>query len=52
MATYLKSLPQSDPRSRGVAPPLTEEVDKLLARGGKLQNTLRGLSWQSGARQA
>ena len=40
MATYLKSLPQSDPRSRGVAPPLTEEVDKLLARGGDIYKTL------------
>ena len=39
MATYLKSLPQSDPRSRGVAP-LTEEVDKLLARGGDIYKTL------------
>ena len=36
MAVYLKSLPPGDPRSRGVAPPLTEEVDKLLARGGEI----------------
>jgi mono/diheme cytochrome c family protein len=40
MAAYLKSLPLGDPRSRGVAPPLTEEVDKLLARGGEIYKTL------------
>jgi mono/diheme cytochrome c family protein len=40
IAAYLKSLPPSDPRSRGVAPPLTEEVDKLLARGGDIYKTL------------
>ena len=40
MAPYLKSLPPGDPRSRGVAPPLTEEVDKLLARGGEIYKTL------------
>jgi mono/diheme cytochrome c family protein len=40
MAAYLKSLPPSDPRSRGAAPPLTEEVDKLLARGGEIYKTL------------
>jgi mono/diheme cytochrome c family protein len=40
MAAYLKSLPPSDPRTRGVAPPLTEEVDKLLARGGEIYKTL------------
>jgi mono/diheme cytochrome c family protein len=40
MAGYLKSLPPGDPRSRGVPPPLTEEVDKLLARGGEIYKTL------------
>ena len=40
MAAYLKSLPPGDPRSRGVAPPLTEEVDMLLARGRKIYKTL------------
>ncbi len=39
MAVYLKSLPESDPRSRGVAPALTEEVDKLLRRGGEIYET-------------
>jgi mono/diheme cytochrome c family protein len=39
MATYLKSLPGSAPHSRGVAPPLTEEVDKLLRRGGEIYET-------------
>ena len=40
MAAYLKSLPPTDPRSRGISPPLTEEVDKLLARGAEIYKTL------------
>jgi mono/diheme cytochrome c family protein len=40
MAVYLKSLPQGGPRSRGAAPPLTEEVDKLLAQGGEIYERL------------
>ena len=36
MATYLKSLSGSEPRSRGIAPKLTEEVDTLLRQGGKI----------------
>ena len=39
MAAYLKSLPGSAPHSRGVAPPLTEEVDKLLRRGSEIYET-------------
>lgn len=39
MATYLQSLPESEPRSRGTAPPLTEEVDRLLAKGAQLYET-------------
>ncbi len=36
MATYLKSLPDSAPYSRGIAPELTSEVDKQLRRGGEI----------------
>ena len=39
IATYLKSLPESEPRSRGIAPPLTEEVDKQLQKGGQIYET-------------
>lgn len=39
MATYLKSLPESEPRSRGTAPPLTQEVDKQLQKGGQIYET-------------
>ena len=39
MATYLKSLPGSAPHSRGIAPELTEEVDKQLQQGGKIYET-------------
>ncbi|WP_025041911.1 c-type cytochrome [Nitrosospira briensis] len=39
MATYLKSLPETDPRSRGIAPALTEEVDRLLRQGGEIYET-------------
>lgn len=39
MATYLKSLPETGPHSRGIAPALTEEVDKLLQRGGEIYET-------------
>ena len=35
VAKYLKSLPETEPRSRGMAPPLTEEVDKQLKKGGR-----------------
>ena len=36
MATYLKSLPESAPHSRGTAPELTDEVDRQLRRGGEI----------------
>lgn len=39
MATYLKSLPETGPRSRGIAPALTEEVDGLLRQGGEIYET-------------
>ena len=39
MATYLKSLPETGPRSRGIAPALTEEVDTLLRQGGEIYET-------------
>ncbi|MEO7320277.1 MAG: cytochrome c [Nitrosospira sp.] len=39
MATYLKSLPESAPYSRGIAPELTGEVDKQFRRGGKIYET-------------
>ena len=39
MAIYLKSLPESEPRSRGIAPPLTEEVDRQLQKGGHIYET-------------
>ena len=39
MATYLKSLPESEPRSRGIAPPLTEEVDRQLQKGERIYET-------------
>lgn len=39
MATYLQSLPGSEPRSRGVAPALTEDVDMQLAKGAQLYQT-------------
>lgn len=39
MATYLMSLPGSEPRSRGVAPALTEEVDRQLEKGRQLYET-------------
>jgi mono/diheme cytochrome c family protein len=39
MATYLKSLPETGPRSRGIAPALTEEVDRLLQQGGEIYET-------------
>ena len=39
MATYLKSLPESAPYSRGIAPELTGEVDRQFRRGGKIYET-------------
>ena len=39
VAAYLKSLPETEPRSRGIAPPLTEEVDKQLEKGGQIYET-------------
>ena len=39
VAKYLKSLPETEPRSRGIAPPLTEEVDKQLKKGGQIYET-------------
>ncbi len=39
MATYLKSLPESAPYSRGIAPELTGEVDRQLRRGGEIYET-------------
>lgn len=39
MAVYLKSLPESAPHSRGIAPELTDEVDRQLRRGGEIYET-------------
>lgn len=39
MAAYLRSLPGSEPRSRGIAPALTEEVDRQLQKGGRIYET-------------
>ena len=39
IATYLKSLPESAPYFRGIAPELTGEVDKQFRRGGKIYET-------------
>ncbi|SFN32810.1 Cytochrome c, mono-and diheme variants [Nitrosospira briensis] len=36
MAVYLKSLPESAPYSRGIAPELTQEVDGLLQKGSEI----------------
>ncbi|MDN5753847.1 MAG: hypothetical protein L0H15_11320 [Nitrosospira sp.] len=39
MAAYLKSLPESAPHSRGVAPELSDEVDRQFRRGGEIYET-------------
>lgn len=39
MAVYLQSLPKTAPHSRGIAPELTEEVDRQLQHGHKIYKT-------------
>ena len=39
MAVYLKSLPESAPYSRGIAPELTQEIDRQLRKGGEIYET-------------
>ncbi|SOD41526.1 c-type cytochrome [Nitrosovibrio sp. Nv4] len=39
MATYLQSLPESAPYSRGIAPELTAEVDRQLRQGSEIYET-------------
>ncbi|AKH38195.1 MULTISPECIES: c-type cytochrome [Nitrosomonas] len=39
MAVYLQSLPKTAPHSRGIAPELTEEVDRQLQHGHKIYET-------------
>lgn len=39
MAVYLQSLPETAPYSRGLAPELTEKVDRQLQQGSKIYET-------------